>query len=209
MIGGTKNIKPEVIRALKPDILIANKEENIKEQVEAAGRDCEVILTEVGTYTDALAMIERLGERTQTQVAARRLIAEIATEKQQLDTLVSELSHLPRVLYLIWHEPYMTIGGDTFIHAMLELAGFINVFGEKARYPAISVEEIDALRPELIFLSSEPYPFKSKHLAQLQLICPTARVLLVDGQAFSWYGSRMKHALAYFRALHNEIAQSV
>jgi ABC-type Fe3+-hydroxamate transport system substrate-binding protein len=201
VVGGTKNIKPEVIWALQPDLIIANKEENIKEQVELAGRDCTVLLTEVRTYRDALEMINRVGEQTNTIVQAQALVAKIELERQLLDQQTAQLKLRPRVLYLIWREPYMTVGGDTFIHDMLEMAGFYNLFAESTRYPAVSADEIAALKPDLILLSSEPYPFKAKHIQELQLVCPLARVILADGQAFSWYGSRMLTALGYLRGL--------
>lgn len=101
----------------------------------------------------------------------------------------------------------MVAANDTFIHAMLERAGFQNAFANRIRYPEITPDDLQITQPDLIFLSSEPYPFNAKHIAELQDICPSARIMLVDGEVFSWYGSRLLRASDYFRNLHNEIAR--
>ncbi len=110
-----------------------------------------------------------------------------------------------RVAYLIWRKPYMVAAGGTFIHAMLEAAGFQNAFAGQMRYPEVSLNDLRVAKADLIFLSSEPYPFAQKHIAELQAICPSARALVVDGEVFSWYGSRLLRAGDYFRNLYNEI----
>jgi ABC-type Fe3+-hydroxamate transport system substrate-binding protein len=120
----------------------------------------------------------------------------------------NEFSGLPtqqdagkRVCYLIWKDPYMTIGGDTFIHNMLQHAGFENIFQDKKRYPKTSLEELNQLSFEYLFLSSEPFPFKQKHADELQELLPGKKIILVDGEIFSWYGSRLIKAPAYFKQL--------
>jgi len=112
----------------------------------------------------------------------------------------------PRTLYLIWRNPWMSVGGDTFISHMLELAGFNNLLKDQYRYPTLTDTELSNLNPELILLSSEPYPFNEKHIAELQVLCPGSRILLVDGELFSWYGSRMIQSFEYFERLHQLIA---
>jgi ABC-type Fe3+-hydroxamate transport system substrate-binding protein len=102
----------------------------------------------------------------------------------------------------------MVAAADTFIDAMLQAAGFQNAFAGQTRYPKIVPDDLRAANPDLIFLSSEPYPFAQKHVAELQAICPSARVLVVDGEVFSWYGSRLLRADHYFRNLHTEIART-
>jgi hypothetical protein len=108
-----------------------------------------------------------------------------------------------RAAYLIWKDPYMTIGEDTFIHDMMNLAGFDNLFAYKKRYPQVSVEELRDC--PLLLLSSEPYPFKQKHIEELQALLPETKMLLVDGEMFSWYGSRLLKAPAYFQQLQQEV----
>ncbi|RYZ47544.1 MAG: hypothetical protein EOO14_23355 [Chitinophagaceae bacterium] len=110
-----------------------------------------------------------------------------------------------RAAYLIWKEPYMTVGGDTFIHHLLEKAGFQNCFAGRSRYPAVTIDELQQSGCEVVLLSSEPYPFREKQAAELQAQLPASRVLLVDGEMFSWYGSRLIKSPAYFRSLHTTL----
>ena len=112
-----------------------------------------------------------------------------------------------RTAYLIWKDPYLTIGNDTFIHQMLSYAGFENIFSDKTRYPAFEINELIERNCELLLLSSEPYPFKQKHIEELQSLLPKTKMLLVDGEMFSWYGSRMLHAPSYFKKLYAEVTQ--
>jgi len=99
----------------------------------------------------------------------------------------------------------MTVGGDTFIHSMLEAAGFENIFSNQKRYPEIRLEELPVENCQLLFLSSEPFPFKEKHQKEIQDQFPDVKVILVDGEMFSWYGSRLLKSPAYFRNLHKLI----
>jgi ABC-type Fe3+-hydroxamate transport system substrate-binding protein len=207
IIGGTKNLRMATIRALKPDLCIANKEENVREQIEEIGTFCQVHVTEVSTYIDALKMIRDIAVLTNTQSSCFGLISKIMASRQRLAqhqaSLEADAGKLkPKTcVYLIWREPYMTIGGDTFIHSMLEIAGFQNLFADETRYPEVSGDQLTELQPDCIFLSSEPYPFKQKHVAELQQICPAAHVQCVDGQAFSWYGSRLISGFDYLCTL--------
>jgi ABC-type Fe3+-hydroxamate transport system substrate-binding protein len=105
-----------------------------------------------------------------------------------------------RAVYLIWKKPWMVAGADTFINEMMKVAGFDNVVVED-RYPALSADEMRVLNPEVVLLSSEPYPFKDQHVDELRRMLPAARVMLVDGEMFSWYGSRMMKSAGYFKEL--------
>lgn len=201
-IGGTKNVDLEKITSLQPDLIIANKEENVKDDVEALAASFPVWVSDVNDLQDALSMIVSLGKVTGREDTAQQLATNIKTAFAQLKTP----SKNPRTAYLIWKDPYMTVGGDTFIHSLLEAAGFGNVFEEKTRYPIITIKELQATNCELLLLSSEPYPFKEKHIAELREQLPAAKILLVDGEMFSWYGSRLLHAPAYFAALQKQIA---
>ncbi len=93
----------------------------------------------------------------------------------------------------------MSAGRDTFIHSMIETLGWVNVFEDKVRYPEVSMEELIKHDPGLVLLSSEPYPFKEKHIAEIKAVLPSVEVHLVDGEMFSWYGSRMLKAIDYFK----------
>ncbi|HEY0751502.1 MAG TPA: helical backbone metal receptor, partial [Chitinophagaceae bacterium] len=110
-----------------------------------------------------------------------------------------------KACYLIWKDPYMTVGGDSFIHDMMYRAGFINIYSAQRRYPEIRIEDLQRDKPEIVLLSSEPFPFKEKHAEELKRIYPESLYILVDGEMFSWYGSRLIHAADYFQQLRHEI----
>jgi ABC-type Fe3+-hydroxamate transport system substrate-binding protein len=199
-VGGTKAIKPGVIHELQPDLIIANKEENVKEQIEELAQHYPVWVTDVNNLADAIEMIEQIGSITGTPARATSLISEINSGFGQLQTT----NHTLQTGYLIWRNPYMTIGNDTFIHDMLGRCGFKNIFDNTTRYPAIDTWQL--AQCDLLLLSSEPYPFQQKHIDELQAELPNTRIMLVDGEMFSWYGSRLLHAPAYFTRLLQSIA---
>jgi ABC-type Fe3+-hydroxamate transport system substrate-binding protein len=196
-IGGTKNVHLDIVHSLQPDLIIANKEENVKEQVEALAAQYPVWISDVNNLEDACNMIHDLGIITGKTAKA----IEIAKEVQQRFTQLQSLSPTLRTAYLIWKNPYMTIGNDTFIHYMLSQCGLQNVFADRTRYPAVTVEELQAATCQVLLLSSEPYPFKQQHIDELQNQLPGTRILLVDGEMFSWYGSRLLQAPGYIDAL--------
>jgi len=198
-IGGTKQIRPDLIQQLQPDLIIANKEENVKEQVDALAALFPVWVTDVNTVDDAYRMIHDLGMITGKTDAA----AIIAAKIRQTFTSLSISPVRPRVAYLIWKSPYMTIGHDTFIHSMLDVAGYENVFADRLRYPEVSVDELRASGCDHVFLSSEPYPFSQKHIDELQPLLPGVKIMLVNGEMFSWYGSRLLYSASYFLSIRS------
>lgn len=201
-VGGTKQINMDVVRQLAPDLVLANKEENVKEQIEELERHYPVWVSDVNNIDDAYEMIYSVGYMTGKAVSAQRKISSIRDAFEALPKITSR----PRAAYLIWQHPYMTAGGDTFIHSMMDAAGFENVFGAERRYPTITTADILARQPDLLLLSSEPYPFRQKHIDELQPHLPETRLLLVDGEMFSWYGTRMKLAAEYFLQLNAVLA---
>ena len=204
-VGGTKNVKPNIIQQLQPDLIIANKEENVKEQIDELAKQYPVWISDVNNLADALEMIEQIGTITGTLTRATSLINEINSAFGQLQTTPdSYRDHKLQTGYLIWRNPYMTIGNDTFIHDMLTRCGFTNTFGHSTRYPAIDTWQLGQC--DLLLLSSEPFPFQQKHLEELQPHLPNTKIVLVDGELFSWYGSRLLHAPAYFTNLLQSIA---
>ncbi len=205
-IGGTKNLQVDEIIKLKPDLIIANKEENVKEQIDTLAEHFPVWLTDVNNYDDAIKMIADIGSLTFRENKAGSLIQKI--ESEFVDVYVRKI----KTAYLIWKDPYMTIGGDTFIHDMMEKAGFENVYRHKKRYPQITIDDLKKSDCELILLSSEPYPFKQKHAEELQIQLPSVKIVTADGEMFSWYGSRMLYAPSYFKELqmkHNTTGADV
>lgn len=206
-IGGTKDVKPERVAALKPDLIIANKEENVKEQVEALRTIAPVWTSDINTLEDAYDMIIQLGEITDRATEANDILQKTKTAFAELEKKPLKLK-AKTCLYLIWKDPYMSVGADTFIHDMLTRCGLVNLLANQNRYPTITAEQIKTLSPEIILLSSEPYPFKEKHIAALQDLLPSTHITLVDGEMFSWYGSRLMQAHAYFCGLSERINSS-
>ncbi len=201
-VGGTKTLHLEEIRALRPDLILANKEENLQEQVEALQHICPVWVSDIQTLEDAVHMISSIGIMTHKKQEATEIVRQIENGYRQLPAL----THGPSALYLIWRQPWMSIGKDTFIHDVMQRLGMRNVTAHSLRYPELTAGQIAQYKPDIILLSSEPYPFGKKHIDEIQCIAPHARVILVDGEMFSWYGSRMLYAPGYFRPLLEQIA---
>lgn len=199
-IGGTKMLNRKAIHELQPDLIIANKEENIKEQVEELADKYPVWISDVHDPASAYEMIAALGAICGKEDCSSGIINQIKKNFAALPPLPGS-GEFRSACYLIWRNPYMTIGGDTFIDKMLEIAGFDNIYRSAIRYPAISIDDLQKSNCKYILLSSEPYPFRQKHISALQQELPGATILLVDGEMFSWYGSRMLHAGEYFLQL--------
>ncbi|ANE49849.1 iron ABC transporter [Flavisolibacter tropicus] len=206
-IGGTKTLHLDKIRELHPDLIIANKEENVQEQIEALAKEFPVWISDVNNLPEALEMIEQIGLITNKKERAEDLSKRIESAFFNFKPQTSNLKL--NTCYLIWKDPYMTVGGDTFIHNILSLAGLENIYGSKQRYPEITIAELQTLNCDLLLLSSEPYPFKQKHIEELQAQLPHTKILLVDGEAFSWYGSRLLHTPAHLQQLQEEIASLI
>lgn len=200
-VGGTKNVNIKKVRALNPDLIIANKEENTIEDIEALSSEFPVWVSDINSFDDALHAIEWLGELTQTEKRAKQLIFSI---HKAWSTIPLDSFPLLRSAYLIWKDPYLSVGKDTYINSILEKIHLKNVISD-SRYPEITIKKLKEKKPDIIFLSSEPYPFKEKHKKSLEKEIPEAKIILVDGEMFSWYGSRMRFAADYFKPLLVEI----
>lgn len=198
VVGGTKNFDFAKIAACQPDLIIGNKEENHPEGIAQLAAKYPVWMSDIADLADALRMVKQVGLITGKAHLAEPLAAEIA---QSFGSLASGDS-LVSAAYLIWRKPYLVAAGGTFIDDMLRRAGFANVFGGRGRYPEITAAELAAAAPARLLLSSEPYPFGPKHVAEFRALCPAAQIDLVDGELFSWYGSRLRHSAAYFKTLH-------
>lgn len=202
-IGGTKRVDIPRILALAPDLVIGNKEENDKADVERLEQEVPVWLSDVRDLNGALDMIHRLGAITGAEQRADDIASRIAARFHALTPRTPRRS----VAYLIWRRPWMVAGGGTFINDMLERIGLDNVFGASEersgqRYPVVTEAELAAADPDVVLLSSEPYPFREEHIAELNMLLPGVPVRMVDGEAFSWYGSRLLHSTDHFRSLH-------
>lgn len=201
IIGGTKNFDFERIRSLQPDLIIGNKEENYPEGIKTLTAQFPVWMNDIITLSDALSMIRKVGQITNTSFKAEKIADDI-------ESSFSNLIKLPslKTLYLIWKSPWMAAAPGTFIDEMMRLCGLENCFNKQTRYPELNTEQIQRLNPELILLSSEPYPFKEKHIEELQVLCPNSKILLVDGEMFSWYGSRLLKFSNYIANLRQQLS---
>lgn len=197
-IGGTKKVNIDKIKSLNPDLIICNKEENTKKEIELLAKEFPVWISDIKNLPEALNMINGIGEITGKSEKAELLIHKIEREFSALQALKTQ----KKALYLIWKGPWMTVNSETFIHDMLIRCGFTNVTQNKTlRYPDLTEQELLQLNPNYVFLSSEPFPFKEKHIKELQKILPNAKIKLVDGEAFSWYGSHLLKSGTYFKEL--------
>jgi ABC-type Fe3+-hydroxamate transport system substrate-binding protein len=195
-VGGTKKLDIGLIRNLKPDLIIGNKEENTKENIELLSSEFPVWMSDVNNLDDAMKSIGQIAELVDREPEAAYLNHLINAGFTDLQTLALQLGIDKKVAYLIWKDPYMLAGRGTFINDILMKIGLTNII-KQSRYPEIDMNELAALKPELVFLSSEPYPFREKHVEDLKLILPEAEIMLVDGEMFSWYGSRLVKAVQY------------
>lgn len=202
-IGGTKNFKFDVIDRLQPDLIIGNKEENYQEGIEQLQQKYNVWMSDIYTLDDALEMLRQMGKLTGTEAKAAELKQNIKTGFEQLQPVQPSI----KTAYFIWRKPYMAVGSHNMIDHMLQRCGLENVFGSLSRYPEITAEQLQQANPQLILLSSEPYPFKEKHIQEFREICPQASIKVVDGEMFSWYGSRLLQAPAYLQQVIEEIRQ--
>ena len=195
-IGGTKDFCLDEIRELKPDLIIAVKEENSKELVTEIAIEFPTVVFDIVDIKSAIRMINIIGEITSKQQFSKNIIIEI---NERMALLEEKSIETKTACYLIWHKPMMSINKQTFISEMMNIAGFRNKFdSKKDYYPIIDKEDLESKPPEYILLSSEPFPFNQKHQQNYQEQYPNSKVVLVSGEMFSWYGSRMIKALDYF-----------
>ncbi len=202
IVGGTKQVDVDTVQSLNPDLVLANHEENTAEDVAALDEIAPVFVTEVKTVTEALEMIRTVGLLTDTSAQTSTLAG----------TIISRFESLPefpplRAVYLIWREPFMTVGGDTFIHDVMAWGGLENVYEDQTRYPEVSLNALAEKNLDVVLCSSEPFPFheKDKFTADLEEALPDTPVEIVDGQPFSWYGPRLLETPSYVQELRERL----
>ena len=197
IIGGTKNLNISKIKSLSPDLIIANKEENDKAQVEELMKDFKVWVTDIETLEDNQNFLTKLGILLNKEKIAQNF-------NQKINSIfnLKKTTDPKKVAYLIWKNPYMTVGSDTFLHEIIEKLGFENLFKNEKRYPEISLDQMQ--EADFIFLSTEPFPFQQKHADELQNELPGKKIIVVNGEAFSWYGTHLAKCCDYFQNLFSE-----
>ena len=203
VVGGTKNIKIDIIKNLQPDFILCNKEENTKEIVEICEKIAPTHVSDIFTIDDSKKLIIEYGELLSCKTEATKVVREIDLRFTDFKQYLKNYSH-KKVAYFIWRNPWMVAGNNTFINHLLELNNFKNIYNNKERYPEININNSTHI-PELILLSSEPYPFKEKHIEEINNYSKKTKIILVDGEMFSWHGSRLIKAFDYFKELHKNI----
>ena len=205
IVGGTKKVHFEKIKLLEPDIIICNKEENTLEIVEELKKICPVWVTDIRTVEDNFQMITDFGQIFNCRTEAQKWNGKLAFALEDFKAFIKDKPIL-KVAYYIWKNPYMVAGSDNYINEILKLNHFQNIYENKGRYPEIEIRRMRLEGdPELVFLSSEPYPFKDEDAFEIGRYTHHAKTVFVDGEMFSWYGSRLLKALAYFKMLHSKI----
>ena len=201
-VGGTKKVNVERILDLEPDLVVAVKEENTREDVEAlAEAGVPVFLGAPETVSGAVEMLRDLAGRVEAPLAG----AVLDPIGRVLGRLGGATGAGLRVFVPIWKGPYMSVGYDTYVHDVLKVCGGENVCSGAMRYPAVTLEEVEAARPEVVLLPDEPYPFSAEDLPDFYALdVPAARedrIHLVDGKLLTWYGPRMAGSLTQLAAL--------
>jgi len=200
-VGGTKNLDIEKIRSLNPDLIIANKEENEKADIELLQKEFNVWISDIVSLEDAYSMMLDLGALFGKEIETTKIVNDIIK-------LVEEIKHIfekQRVAYFIWAKPYMFAAKNTFIDVVINHIGLSNVLSDHERYPQLTISELQKFNPEFCFLSSEPFPFKTKHVNEIKQILPDSKIISVDGEMFSWYGSRLLKLNSYIKELKKQI----
>ncbi len=198
IVGGTKNIHLDVIRELQPDLIIANKEENVEEAILELQKEFPVWVSDVNTIPEACYMIGEIGKLCDRSFAAHQFTSEINQNFESLKTAATLSGK--KAIYYIWKNPWFTAGHHTFIHSMMEACGLQNE-SKEMRYPEVAPELLKKLEVDYIFLSSEPYPFKEEDKEYLSQFIDKDKIIFVDGTYFSWYGTRLIKAPFYFKKL--------
>ena len=201
VVGGTKQVHLDKIASLNPDIILCNKEENTPEMVDELQKIAPVHVSDVNTLPEAFQLMRQYGVIFNCDLAIEEMLAAINQKQQQLQQQINK-APLKKVAYFIWKDPWMVAANQTFIHHILHLAGYQNAYTHQSRYPVIDWNKFPQV--DFIFLSSEPFPFKEKHIQEIPENLQD-KVVLVDGEFFSWYGSRLLKAMSYFINLHKEI----
>ena len=205
IVGGTKKIHFEKIKLLEPDIIICNKEENTLEIVEQLSTICPVWVTNIVTVEDNFQMISDFGQLFNCRTEAQKWNNKLAFAFSDFKNYIQDIKE-KKAAYFIWKNPYMVAGKDTYINELLKLNHFKNIYEDKGRYPEIELKKMRLEGdPDIVFLSSEPYPFKEEDAFEIGRFTHHAKTIFVDGEMFSWHGSRLLKAFPYFKLLHERL----
>ncbi|MGB1230844.1 MAG: ABC transporter substrate-binding protein [Winogradskyella sp.] len=202
VVGGTKQVNIQKIKALQPDVILCNKEENTKAIIESLEAVSPIHISDINNLEDCFELIKMYGAIFNVETKASSLILNIQNKRDAFQLQIKDRKRL-KVAYFIWKNPWMVAASNTFIDVMLNDAGFKNVYTKETRYPEINLDAIKLKEVDVLFLSSEPFPFKTADVLELKKQFPNTLIKIVDGELFSWYGSRLQKSYSYFETLHN------
>jgi iron complex transport system substrate-binding protein len=205
IVGGTKKVDFEKIKALNPDFILCNKEENSYDFLPELEKIAPTYFSDVTTIQSSVDLILRLGSIFNRRTEADNLAHKIAFKLSDFKQFIKD-KPVRKVAYFIWAKPWMVVGNNTYVNEMLQLNKFENIYNHMSRYPKV---EIDKIRyegdPDVVILSSEPFPFKDEHALEIGNYTNRSITVFGDGEMFSWFGSRMLLAFDYFKELHKKL----
>ncbi len=206
-VGGTKTLDIKSVLELKPDLVIANAEENRQEDIRqllAAGQ--RVFVTFPRTVAAAIQMLRQLAQMTGSIEVADPILED--AEQALADARAANTGRTRlRVFCPIWRRPWMTVGPNTYMHDFIAACGGLNIFAERhERYPLSDLDEVARRAPEVVLFPDEPYPFTTKHISELAeyQYVPAVReqrIHLLEGKHLCWYGPRIAGSLRYVQSL--------
>lgn len=205
IVGGTKKVDYEKIKALNPDFIICNKEENAYDMLPELEKIAPTYFSDINTLNDSIDFILHLGTILNRRTEADNLAHKIEFKLADFQNFIKDRP-TRKVAYFIWAKPWMVAGNDTYINEMLHLNKFENIYEDMSRYPKV---EVDKIRhegdPDVVILSSEPFPFKDEHALEIGNYTNRSITVFGDGEMFSWPGSRTLLAFDYFKKLHEKL----
>ncbi|WP_196890794.1 ABC transporter substrate-binding protein [Aureivirga marina] len=205
IVGGTKKVHYDKIKDLNPDFILCNKEENAQDMLEELEKIAPVYFSDVKTIQDSLDLISDLGELLNRRFEATKIISKINFHLNDFKEFIKTQPNR-KAAYFIWAKPWMVAGQDTFINELMKLNKFENIYEEKGRYPEVEIKKIRLEGdPKIVMLSSEPFPFKDEHAFELGRFTHHGKTIFVDGEMFSWFGSRLIKAFPYFKQIHERL----
>lgn len=198
-VGGQKNPDMGKIKAIHPDLIILNMEENKPEHIKFLSQHYTTWVTYPRLFRDAENLLMQLGKVFDAESRASVYADKIRISSKQLSSIRRRKI---KTMYLIWRNPWMSINRDTFIHNVLELHHMENVYAKRdKRYFEVTAQDIEDADPDIIILPDEPYHFREKHKSEFSHLSVSAvknsRIFLADGTYFCWYGTRTARASQY------------
>jgi len=205
IVGGTKKVDFEKIKALIPDFILCNKEENSYAFLPELEKIAPTYFSDVNTIQNSVDLILRLGSIFNRRTEADNLAHKIEFKLNDFNQFIKD-KPTRKVAYFIWAKPWMVAGNNTYINEMLQLNKFENIYDTMSRYPKIEINKIrHEGDPDVIILSSEPFSFKDEHALEIGTYTNRSITVFGDGEMFSWFGSRILLAFDYFKKLHKKL----